>query len=180
MTHESFALAQVRQHGTPFVLLVGHDGRIHRADRREGWRELVASTGRFSGNRLPERLAAVVRRHALHPPSNGAATVTVVGSEVVMCVVSFDDSDEVFACSLWALRREQAVDAARRRYTLTNRECELLALILRGEPSAEIARALSISLATVEWHTKRLLLKTDSQNRTQMAARVLGWLPDAS
>jgi DNA-binding NarL/FixJ family response regulator len=61
---------------------------------------------------------------------------------------------------------------------LTNRECDLLNGILSGEPSTMIAQKLSISLATVEWHTKRLLHKSYSQNRTQLAVRVLGWIAD--
>jgi DNA-binding CsgD family transcriptional regulator len=56
----------------------------------------------------------------------------------------------------------------------------MLDRILSGDASATIAETLWISLATVEWHTKRLLHKTDSLNRTQLAVRVLGWLPDAS
>jgi DNA-binding CsgD family transcriptional regulator len=175
----SFAISQVRQHGTPFVLLVTPDGWIRGADRRPGWRELFESFGPPRENRLPERLAAVVARHWMSPPPDHAPTVTLIGEDAVASVIALDGCKELFACSIWHLRRERALETARRRYSLTNRECELLDRILHGESSAEIARLFSISLATVEWHTKRLLLKTDSQNRTQMATRVLGWLPDA-
>ncbi len=107
-------------------------------------------------------------------------TVALLEADVVVTVVSLRGPKEVFAFSLWHVRRDEAISAARQRYSLTEREGELLEHILRGSSSAEIGRALSISLATVEWHTKRLLFKTDSQNRTQMASRVLGWIPDAS
>jgi DNA-binding CsgD family transcriptional regulator len=100
------------------------------------------------------------------------AHLTVIGPSLT----SADAARDAF--SIAQVRREQTMAEARRRYDLTNREVELLERILRGEQSAEIARTLSISLATVEWHTKRLLLKTLSQNRTQMAARVLGWVAD--
>ena len=176
----SFAVAQVHQHGTPYVLVVARDGAIVLADRRHGWRDMLLKIGPFVGEaRLPEKLTRIIARHHANPPVEAAATVMIVDDDVVVSVNALD-GDELFACSLWRFRRARAVETARRRYLLTNRECELLDRILRGESSAEIARVFSISLATVEWHTKRLLLKTDSQNRTQMATRVLGWLPDPS
>jgi len=107
------------------------------------------------------------------------ATVDVVGEDLVVSVVSFEGTEELFACSIWQVRRKDVLDDARRRFLLTNREYEMVDRILSGEPSAAIAQTLSISLATVEWHTKRLLQKTASLNRTQLAVRVLGWIPDA-
>ncbi len=175
----SFAATQVHQHGTPYVLVVGRDGAIVFADRRHGWRDLLSLIGPASGERLPDKLSRVVMRHHANPPIEAAATVMIVDGDVVVSVNALD-GDELFACSLWRFQRARALETARRRYLLTNRECELLDRILHGESSAEIARFLSISLATVEWHTKRLLLKTDSQNRTQMATRTIGWLPDPS
>jgi DNA-binding CsgD family transcriptional regulator len=104
----------------------------------------------------------------------------VVGEDVLVSIVSFDGTDNLFACSIWQVCRQNVLEDARRRFILTNRECEMLDRILSGDASTAIAHTLSISLATVEWHTKRLLHKTDSQNRTQLAVRVLGWLADAS
>ena len=177
---KSFALSHVNHHGTPFILIVDADGRVLQADRRSAWRELVLSIGPVSRERLPERLARIVSRHARSDRSDEMATVVVVGEDVVVSVVSFEGTEELFACSIWQLRRESVLEDARRRFLLTNRECEMLDRILSGDASATIAQTLSISLATVEWHTKRLLHKSDSQNRTQLAVRVLGWLPDAS
>jgi DNA-binding CsgD family transcriptional regulator len=174
---QSFAVTQVHQHGTPYVLVVARDASIVFADRRNGWRDLLEKVGPFGGDRLPDKLARVVARHHINPPAGAAATVLIVDEDVVVSVNALD-GDDLYACSLWRFQRARALEMARRRYMLTNRECELLDRILHGESSAEIARVLSISLATVEWHTKRLLLKTDSQNRTQMATRTLGWLPD--
>lgn len=176
----SFALSQIHQHGIPFVLIVDRDGTIQRSDRRSGCRKLIEEIAAMRGDRLPEILARVVRDHAVNPPPGDAATVTLAARDIVVSVVALDGLDERFAFSIGRFSRDGALQTARRRYVLTNRECELLDRILYGESSAEIGRALSISLATVEWHTKRLLLKTSSQNRTQMATRVLGWIPDAS
>jgi DNA-binding CsgD family transcriptional regulator len=150
------------------------------ADRRPAWRELVGSIGPVNGERLPERLARIVSRHAQSSRSDERAMVVVLGEDVVVSVVSFEGTQELFACSVWQLRRESVLEDARRRFLLTNRECEMLDQILSGDASASIAQTLGIALATVEWHTKRLLHKTDSLNRTQLVVRVLGWLPDAS
>jgi DNA-binding CsgD family transcriptional regulator len=174
---QSFAATQVHHHGTPYVLVVTVGGEIVLADRRNGWREVLSKIGPFKGERLPNKLGQIVRRHHDNPPVDAAATVTIADGDVIVSVTALD-GEELYACSLWRFQRARALEMARRRYTLTNRECELLDRILHGESTAEIARLLSIAPATVEWHTKRLLLKTDSQNRTQMATRTIGWLPD--
>ena len=174
----TFALQHLQRHGTPYILLVERDGKIRHADRRPGWRELVESVAPLREMRLPDYLARIIRRHAMSPPPAEAATVAVAYHDIVVSVVSLDSRDELFACSVWRIHRESVLEDARRRYALTNRECELLGRVLHGESSAEIAAELSIALATVEWHTKRLLVKTESQNRTQMACRVLGWIPE--
>lgn len=174
---KSFAISQINQHGTPFVLIVDRQGHVLRGDRRQGWRELVSDLGTMVGTRLPDRLARVIVRQSIVPAREGLATV-VVDADVVAVIAPFEGEDGWFSCTLWRFRRDRTLEEAKRRYALTKREAELLDRILCGASSAEIARELLITLATVEWHTKRLLLKTDSQNRTQMVARVLGWLPD--
>jgi DNA-binding CsgD family transcriptional regulator len=177
---QSFAFSHINRHGTPFILIVDHNGRVVQADRRAGWRKLVETIGPVSGERLPEPLSRLVLRHLRSDHFRELATVAVLEEDVVVSVASFEGTEELFACSIWQLRRESVLEDARRRFLLTNRECEMLDRILSGDASATIAQTLRISLATVEWHTKRLLHKTDSLNRTQLAVRVLGWLPDAS
>ena len=177
---QSFAVSHVNHHGTPFILIVDPEGRVVQADRRPEWRELVRGIGQVSGERLPDRLARFVAFHARSDRSDEMATVLVLEGNVVMSVVSFEGTKELFACSIWQLRRENVLEDARRRFLLTNRECEMLDRILSGDASSTIAQTLGISLATVEWHTKRVLHKTDSLNRTQLVVRVLGWLPDVS
>lgn len=176
----SFAVSHVNYHGTPFILIVDGDGRVIQADRRQAWRELVQSIGPVRGDRLPERISRIISRHLAVARIDELATVVVVGEDVVVSIVGLEGTEDLYACSIWQLRREAVLEDARRRFLLTKRECELLDRILSGDASSAIAQTLSISLATVEWHTKRLLHKTDSQNRTQLAVRVLGWLPDAT
>jgi two-component system nitrate/nitrite response regulator NarL len=53
---------------------------------------------------------------------------------------------------------------------LTEREVEVLHLIVRGASNPEIAEALYISVNTVKTHIKNILTKLRLENRTQMAA----------
>ena len=176
---KSFAVSHVNHHGTPFILIVDADGRVVQADRRSAWRDIVRNIGPLHAERLPDRVARIISRHATSGRPDEMATVVVIGEDVLISVVGFEGTSELFACSVWQICRLHVLQDAQRRFLLTKRECELLDRILSGDASATIATTLSISLATVEWHTKRLLHKTDSLNRTQLAVRVLGWLPDA-
>ena len=46
--------------------------------------------------------------------------------------------------------------------TLTPRERDVLARIVRGETNAQIARGLNLSIKTVEWHRSNLMSKLDT------------------
>ena len=54
------------------------------------------------------------------------------------------------------------------RHGLTNREREVLQLILQGKDNQNIASALSIELSTVKVYVHRLLQKTECSNRQEM------------
>ncbi|MER6944780.1 response regulator transcription factor [Nonomuraea sp. NPDC000554] len=51
---------------------------------------------------------------------------------------------------------------------VTERECEVLALIARGLSNTEIAAHLQLSLATIKTHISRLLAKLDARDRAQL------------
>jgi NarL family two-component system response regulator LiaR len=56
---------------------------------------------------------------------------------------------------------------------LTNRQCEVLGLIVEGRSNAQIARELQISQSTVRFHVSEILQKLGVSNRTEATALAL-------
>jgi DNA-binding CsgD family transcriptional regulator len=61
------------------------------------------------------------------------------------------------------------------RFHISPRELQVLALILDGEKLEEIGKKLHVAASTVQDHIKSMLEKTESRNRSELIARVLGW-----
>jgi DNA-binding CsgD family transcriptional regulator len=61
------------------------------------------------------------------------------------------------------------------RFRISPREVQVLALLLNGKHLDEIAEQLCITSSTVQDHIKSMLDKTESGNRSELIARVLGW-----
>lgn len=60
-------------------------------------------------------------------------------------------------------------------FRISPREVQVLALLLDGAQLNEIAARLHITSSTVQDHIKSLLEKTDTENRSEMIAKILGW-----
>ncbi len=58
-------------------------------------------------------------------------------------------------------------------YTLTEREFEILRLIVEGNNNAAIATKLYITLGTVKAHVRNILIKVGAEDRTQAAVHAL-------
>jgi DNA-binding CsgD family transcriptional regulator len=61
------------------------------------------------------------------------------------------------------------------RFHISPREVQVLALLLDGNQLDQIANQLFITSSTVQDHIKSMLDKTESRNRSELIARVLGW-----
>jgi DNA-binding CsgD family transcriptional regulator len=61
------------------------------------------------------------------------------------------------------------------RFRISPREVQVLALLLDGKHLDQIAEQLHITSSTVQDHIKSMLDKTESSNRSELIARVLGW-----
>ncbi|MBW8038792.1 MAG: response regulator transcription factor [Planctomycetes bacterium] len=57
--------------------------------------------------------------------------------------------------------------------TLTKREREVLRLIVSGKTNKEIARAISRTERTVEYHRNRLMRKVDAHNAADLVKRAI-------
>jgi len=57
---------------------------------------------------------------------------------------------------------------------LTARQLEILRLIAHGHTNSAIAERLFVTEGTIKWHVKQILAKTNSSNRAEAIARVLG------
>jgi DNA-binding NarL/FixJ family response regulator len=71
----------------------------------------------------------------------------------------------------WASPEES--DGLLKVYPLTERELEVLQLIVNGHSNAEIAQALFITIGTVKTHVRNILNKLGADDRTQAAVRAL-------
>jgi two-component system response regulator DctR len=70
-----------------------------------------------------------------------------------------------------ARRREQR-SRARRMAELTEREAEVMRLVIEGHPNKRIADALGISVRTVEVHRARVFEKMDVKSAVELANRL--------
>ena len=68
-----------------------------------------------------------------------------------------------------------SLSGAALRFHISPREVQVLALLLDGHRLNLIAKQLHITSSTVQDHIKSMLDKTESRNRSELIARVLGW-----
>ncbi len=80
-----------------------------------------------------------------------------------------------FLVTVEPARRRATIVRAMSDFGLSRRESQVLGEVLRGASSSEIGETLSIASSTATFHLKRLLRKTNSRNRTELAARVLAY-----
>jgi len=85
-----------------------------------------------------------------------------------------DDRERYIVIVEW-IRGRASFDVAALHYAISKRELQVLAAILRGDSVATIAASLAISESTVVFHVKRMEQKTETRNRSELAARMLGW-----
>ena len=71
------------------------------------------------------------------------------------------------------LVRRSASGATEPDFGLTDRELQVLEMLVRGASNSEIAEGLVITEATVKYHITNLLNKLEAANRTEAAARAV-------
>jgi DNA-binding CsgD family transcriptional regulator len=72
-------------------------------------------------------------------------------------------------------KRPKSLKGPAARFHISPRELQVLAMLLDGEKLEDIGLKLHIATSTVQHHVRSMVDKTDSRNRTELIARVLGW-----
>lgn len=72
-------------------------------------------------------------------------------------------------------RSRNPLRLAAEKFGMSSRELEVLALVLKGFGTPQVATALDIAESTAHDHVKRMMLKTRARNRVELAAKTLGW-----
>jgi len=97
------------------------------------------------------------------------AIARVVLHQTQKAYASHQQSPEAATISINRLSDEDFIPA----YPLTERELEVLKLIVDGRSNAQIAEKLYITVGTVKTHVRNILNKLCADDRTQVAVRAL-------
>jgi DNA-binding NarL/FixJ family response regulator len=108
-------------------------------------------------------LDAGVRGYVLKGAGHGA---------IARAVRAVADGDTVLSGAVGeAVRRRSLVSGGSALPGLSARESEVLALVAQGRDNPEIARAMYLSVKTVQNHVSALLAKTGARTRAELVAR---------
>ena len=126
--------------------------------------------------RLPSELAAWLRRSAAQSASVGSRAVEMVythgGLQSRISFVGQAERGEILFRISDAAPHD-ALAAVRARYSLTQRETEVLSWIAQGKSNRDIASILSLSPRTIDKHLEVIFGKLAVENRTAAAALIL-------
>jgi DNA-binding CsgD family transcriptional regulator len=107
-------------------------------------------------------------------PANAPEGTAIYGTFIVR-VLPLQGGDALrVGVTVERLRTRDALAAASQ-FGFSAREFDVLALLLEGCDTREIARVLKIAPTTASDHVKRMLLRTGCRNRVELVARTLGW-----
>ncbi|MBI9104051.1 MAG: helix-turn-helix transcriptional regulator [Spirochaetales bacterium] len=70
---------------------------------------------------------------------------------------------------------EQSKEGFYRKFNISDREKEIIELLIEGMPNIEIAEKLCISINTVKTHVQNIYQKTNVSNRVQLLHRIKIW-----
>ncbi|MGH7736985.1 MAG: helix-turn-helix domain-containing protein [Candidatus Tyrphobacter sp.] len=169
-------LERARSRSAPGIILLDETLSVEYVSKQQRARR----TDRFtcSGGRLPIAIEHAVRQLTSFwkDPAARIETAFMPSPELIVRVVPLERGRHyAIALVLEPFQGRSPLADAVRRFRLTNRELEVIALLFSGLGTPGVAKRLSISATTVNDHVKRLLAKTNCVNRTEMAATLLGW-----
>jgi DNA-binding NarL/FixJ family response regulator len=163
----------LRRRATPCLAVLDFDYRILDADARLPALCVLASAATpVAPDRLPDTLERMLRMRL--DATNEAYLVW--NTDVLVRASRLSGMQGgCIVVSMEAVRTRAPLDEAARRFSLSQREKEVLECILCGLKAANIAERLHISKRTVGEYFKHLAAKTGARNRSELVARVLDW-----
>jgi DNA-binding CsgD family transcriptional regulator len=140
----------------------------------------IASTGIQTriAERLPAMLEQTVRALTVGW-SSGAANQPGISRPVPFLVVRTQPlsgpAGLLIGVRIDRFQEPNSLTGAAGRFHISPREVQVLALLLDGNHLGQIAERLHITSSTVQDHINSMRDKTESGNRSELIARVLGW-----
>jgi DNA-binding CsgD family transcriptional regulator len=164
----------IEQRATPALYIV--DGRMRvlyfRPDTSERRKELQPTP---EGALPPALEYAALKLIAEHDRKGGTIRRLAVAGSVVVRVLALSGTGPAeYAIIVERFALRDHMKALAERNGLSRREREVLSLVAKGLRNEEIARHLVVSKSTVIFHVKQLLMKTNSRNRTELVAKIIG------
>lgn len=126
---------------------------------------------------VPQALTAFVREQAERSRASGEDEMAALflPTLMVQAAEALGPAGRLVTATFRPFAVRDPVGAAARRFKLTERERQVLALLVRGLSAAEVARDLEVSELTVGDYFKRLRAKTGARTQSGMIATLLGW-----
>lgn len=148
----------------------------------EGLRLLAVAAGEEpetahgAARRLPDEIECKIR-DALRGTGGEVSCFITVGPVAIRMRRLHGEQGSAIALFVRRLAQRDPLRSAATHYSLSNREVDVLRLVLEGMSGAEISALLCISEGTVKDYFEHLLRKTTAKNRSEMIAKVLDYLP---
>lgn len=116
----------------------------------------------YTWNFAPDLVASAREKGA-----DGYLSKTLPAAELVAALEAVHAGEKVFTDSPPRARSSPGLDWPGRRYGITDREAEILALITQGRSNAEVARLTYLSPNTVKSYIRSVYRKIGVESRTQ-------------
>ncbi len=168
--------AEPAPYGEAFYVL-DRDLEIVLASDAEGRRTASSAPDSFA-ERLPPLLERSVRERTaswLESAVKEPGIARPVSFLVLRTLPLSGRAGEFVGVRIDRFRPANSLTGAATRFDISPREVQVLALLLDGDHLDQIAYRMHITSSTVQDHIKSMLDKTESRNRSELIARILGW-----
>ena len=176
---EQAVAGRIASRSSPAQFVLNRDLKIESAWHPEETDDLLATMLSIDAERLPpaieEAVGSIVARWTNDPKTWQEGVVIPLPFLIVRIVPLEGPSGLRIGVMVERYRARNALRLAIQRFRLSQREVQVLGLLLQGRGTIETASGLGIAESTVNDHIKRLLMKTRARNRVELAAKVLGW-----